>query len=69
MFLSFYLCIRKDLVLSELLSFVTSLLYINTIGMIAGNIIAAIPAVQIVANTAKEIGLKIVIMDVIIVSF
>jgi hypothetical protein len=37
--------------------------------MIAGNIIAAIPAVQIVANTAKEIGLKIVIMDVIIVSF
>jgi hypothetical protein len=37
--------------------------------MIAGNIIAAIPAVHIVVNNAKEIGLKTAIIDDIIESY
>jgi hypothetical protein len=36
--------------------FLTSLLYIKTIGVMAGNIIAAMPAVHMTANSEIAIG-------------
>src|SRR6187399_3526451 len=58
-------CLSFPLLMLSLLSFLINLLYNRTIGEIAGNIIAAIPIVQLTVNNAIAIESYVIIAFII----